>query len=107
MHIYEVRPRKDRRGVDLISDALPFGRLWYAEPNAISNAIGYAMHRSRSHRAVIRVYDAAGNVIETHEHKGFESALRFPSSATALDVARHVLYVFLPKTHRAAVFADA
>jgi len=26
----EVRPRKDHRGVDLISDALPFGRLWYA-----------------------------------------------------------------------------
>jgi hypothetical protein len=29
-----------------------------------------AKFRSRSHRAVIRVYDAAGNVIETHEHKG-------------------------------------
>jgi hypothetical protein len=28
-HVYEVRPRKDHRGVDLISDALPFGRLWY------------------------------------------------------------------------------
>jgi hypothetical protein len=28
-HIYEVRPRKDKRRVDLISDALPFGRLWY------------------------------------------------------------------------------
>ena len=27
-------PRKDHRGVDLISDALPFGRLWYAGPNA-------------------------------------------------------------------------
>ena len=40
MHIYEVRPRKDRRGFDLISDALPFGRLWYGEPNAITNAIG-------------------------------------------------------------------
>ena len=26
MHVYEVRPRKDHRGVDLISDALPFGR---------------------------------------------------------------------------------
>jgi hypothetical protein len=26
-HLYEVRPRKDHRGVDLISDALPFGRL--------------------------------------------------------------------------------
>ena len=28
------------------------------------NAIGYAMHSSRSHDAVIRVYDDAGNVIE-------------------------------------------
>jgi hypothetical protein len=27
-HVYEVRARKDHRGVDLISDALPFGRLW-------------------------------------------------------------------------------
>jgi hypothetical protein len=70
IHAYEVRPRKDNRGFDLISDALPFGRLWYGEPNAISNAIGYAQHRSRSHDAVIRVYDDAGNVIETHEHKG-------------------------------------
>ena len=39
MHVYEVRPRRDKRGVDLISDALPFGRLWHGEPNAISNAI--------------------------------------------------------------------
>jgi len=37
--VYEVRPRKDHRGVDLISD-------------------------------VIRVYDAAGNVIETHQYAG-------------------------------------
>jgi hypothetical protein len=28
------------------------------------------MDRSRTHVAVIRVYDEAGNVIETHEHKG-------------------------------------
>jgi len=62
--------RRDRRGFDFISDALPFGRLWYAEPNAISNAIGYAKFRNSSHRAVIRVYDDAGNVIETHEHRG-------------------------------------
>jgi hypothetical protein len=27
MHIYEIRLRKDRRGFDLISEALPFGRL--------------------------------------------------------------------------------
>jgi hypothetical protein len=26
---YEIRHRKDRRGFDLISEALPFGRLWY------------------------------------------------------------------------------
>ena len=70
MYVYEVRPRKDKRGVDLISDVLPFGRLWYGEPNAVANAIGYGMHSSRSHDAVIRVYDAAGNVIETHKHKG-------------------------------------
>lgn len=36
VHIYEVRPRKDKRGVDLISNALLFGRLWYAGLNAIS-----------------------------------------------------------------------
>jgi hypothetical protein len=47
MHVYEVRPRKDHRGVDLISDAVPFGRLWYGEPDAISNAIGYAKFYSR------------------------------------------------------------
>ena len=70
IHVYEVRPRKDKRGVDLISDALPFGRLWYGEPNAIRNAIGYAKFYSRSHDAAIRVYDAAGNVVETHEHGG-------------------------------------
>jgi hypothetical protein len=70
LHVYEVRPRKNHRGVDLISNALPFGRLWYGEPNAIGNAIEYAMHYSRSHNAVIRVYDEAGNVIETHEHAG-------------------------------------
>jgi hypothetical protein len=28
------------------------------------------MHYSRSYDAVIRVYDAAGNMIETHEHAG-------------------------------------
>jgi hypothetical protein len=65
-----VRPRKDKRGVDLISDALPFGRLWYAEPNAIRNAIGYAKFYSRSHDAVIRVFDESGNVIKTEEHVG-------------------------------------
>jgi hypothetical protein len=68
--VYEVRPREDHRGVDLISEVLLFGQLWYGEPNAASDAIGYARFFSRSHNAVIRVYDAAGNVIETQEHVG-------------------------------------
>ena len=67
LHTYEVRPRRDHRGFDLISDLLPFGRLWYDTPD---NAIGYAMHRSRSYGALIRVHDMSGNVIETHKHKG-------------------------------------
>jgi hypothetical protein len=57
-------------GVDLISDALPFRRLWYGEPNAISNAVDYAKFRSRSHNAVIRVYDETGSVIKAHEQSG-------------------------------------
>ena len=42
----------------------------YGEPDAVSKAIDYAKFYSRSHRAVIRVYDEAGNVIETHEQAG-------------------------------------
>ena len=68
--VYEIRPRRDKQGVDLISDALPFGRLWYGEPDAIANAIDYAKSLNRSHDAVIRVYDEAGNMIKTHEHAG-------------------------------------
>jgi hypothetical protein len=45
-HVYEVRPRRDHRSIDLTSDALPFGRLWYDKPD---DAIEYAKHRSRSH----------------------------------------------------------
>jgi hypothetical protein len=66
-HIYEVRPRKDRRGFDLISEALPFGRLWYAGPDAVRNAIGYAKFYSRSHAMIVRVFDESDVLIETHE----------------------------------------
>jgi hypothetical protein len=51
----------------------PFGRLWYGEPDAIS----YAKFYSRSHDAVIRVYDEAGNVSEIHEQA---SEFREPGS---------------------------
>jgi len=45
IHIYEVRPRTDKRGVDLISDELPPGRLWYETPD---NAISYVEHLGHS-----------------------------------------------------------
>ena len=70
VHIYEVRPRKDKRGVDLISEALPFGKLWYAGPTAISNAVDYAKFYSRSCDVVVRVFDERGNLVETHEQAG-------------------------------------
>jgi hypothetical protein len=69
-HVYEIRPRGDKHGIDLISDVLPFSPLWYAGPTAISNAISFAKFNSGSHDAVIRVYDEAGNVIQAHEQAG-------------------------------------
>jgi hypothetical protein len=81
MHLYEVRPHKDHRDVHLISDALPFGRLCYGEPNAISNAISYAKFFSRSHNAVIRVYELLAMQFERHEHAGeFKERSVLPSS---------------------------
>ena len=65
MHAYEVRLRKDKRGFDPNSNALPFGGLWYLE---VADAIDYAKHRSRARDAVMRVYGECGNVIETHAH---------------------------------------
>jgi hypothetical protein len=67
-HIYEIRPRADKRGVDLISDAIPYSPLWYRGSNAIKDALDHARFFSRSHDAVVRVYDEAGNEVETHEH---------------------------------------
>jgi hypothetical protein len=66
--VYEIRPRKSRDGVDLISDRLLRGPIWYAGPDAVRNAVAYAKYRShsRSHR-IIRVFDESGTAVETHE----------------------------------------
>ncbi|HEV3393433.1 MAG TPA: hypothetical protein VG103_07995 [Chthoniobacterales bacterium] len=69
-HVYEVRPRKDGRGVDLIADALPFGKLWYSGPAAVSNAVGYAKSYSRACAVVVRVFNEVGDLVETHEQAG-------------------------------------
>ena len=67
MHTYEIRPRKDGRGFDLISDVPPSGRLWYLE---VRQAIDFAKHQSRLHDAVTNVYDAKCKRIQVHRHKG-------------------------------------
>ena len=66
---YEVRPRKDRDGFDLISKLFRYGPIWYAGPDAVRNAIAYAKYRShsRSQRAIIRVLDDSGAVVQMHE----------------------------------------
>jgi hypothetical protein len=66
--VYEIRPRKDRDGFDLIGDRLRFGPIWYAGPDAVRYAVSYAKYCScsRSHRAIIRVLNEQGNVTETH-----------------------------------------
>ena len=64
---YEIRPRKDGNGVDLVSDVLRYGPIWYAGPDAVRNAVAYAKYRSRSrsHRAIIRVFNEEGKVTKT------------------------------------------
>ena len=70
--VYEVRPRKSGDGVELISDQFRYGPIWYAGPDAIRNAVAYAKYRSlsRSHRAIIRVLNDSGAVIQTHDCPG-------------------------------------
>ena len=67
--VYEIRPRKERDGFDLISDRLRRGPIWYAGPDAVRNAVAFAKYRSlsRSRWAIIRVYNEAGKVTEIHE----------------------------------------
>ena len=71
---YEVRPRKDRDGFDLISKLFRYGPIWYAGPDAIRNAIAYAKFRShsRSQRAIIRVMDDSGAIVQM---RGLEQPL--------------------------------
>jgi hypothetical protein len=60
--IYEIRPRADKHGVDLVSDALPYSPIWYRGSKAIIDAIDHAKFYSRSNDAVIRVLDSKGNL---------------------------------------------
>ena len=64
-HVYEIRPRSQSSGVELISDALPNGRLAFEKQRV---AAGYARLHSGSHPLLIRIFDAHGNLIATYDH---------------------------------------
>jgi hypothetical protein len=57
--VYEIHPRKQADGFDLISDRFRQGPIWYAGPDAVRNAVAYAKYCSwsRSCRTIIRVLD--------------------------------------------------
>ena len=55
--VYEVRPRKDRRGIDLIGEQLLLGMLWFEGPEAIDDAVTYARASSYPHPVSIRLLD--------------------------------------------------
>jgi hypothetical protein len=65
--VYEVRPRKDWHGFDLVGHQVPSGRLGFEGPDAFVNAVNYAKSCSRSHPAIIRVFDESGAVVWTVE----------------------------------------
>jgi hypothetical protein len=67
--LYEVRPRKNRDGFELTSNLFRYGPIWYAGPDAIRYAVAYAKYRShtRSQRAIIRVLDDSGDLVQMHE----------------------------------------
>ena len=67
MHLYEIRPRKDGRGFDLISEILPFGRLWFQDADA---AIGFATFYSESKRGEICIFDVAGGLLYVQSWAG-------------------------------------
>ena len=53
-----------QKSAALTGERSTFGPVVYEDP---SGAIDYAKQNSRSHGAVIRAFNEAGNVIETHK----------------------------------------
>ena len=64
VNVYEVRPIGGGEEFELISEAISTGRLRFTKQHV---AVGYATLHSGSQASVIRVYDATGRVIATHE----------------------------------------
>ena len=63
-------------------------------------AVDYAKQNSRSHGAVIRVFNEAGNVIETHKHAG---DFKEPSASAATKPEFYLKLVRLMLQNRARI----
>jgi len=85
IHCWQRGDYRGGRRLSLTSVSSDISILWYTE---IPHAIGYTMHFSRSHHAMIRVYDDAGNLIEAHERKG-----RIKAPCAAVFRPRHLRMV--------------
>jgi hypothetical protein len=60
-------PRKHKRDFGLISDALPFGRLWYPKSRTQSATRSF----TADHMTLrLGLFDGSGNVINTYEQAG-------------------------------------
>jgi len=68
-YVYEVRPCKEKPGVDLISDGLPSGWLWFGGPNSTGNAVDFAKFYGRACDLIVRVFDGHGKMINEHSQK--------------------------------------
>jgi hypothetical protein len=67
LHACKLRPHSAKRGADLLPMRCCSGDCGMPGYPS-SNTIGHAKFYTCSHDVVIRVYDAAGNVIETQAH---------------------------------------
>ena len=66
-HVYEIRPRKDGRALDLNSERQPLGVLWFEGADAIGDAVNYARAFSYPHPAIIRVLNESRTFAVTLE----------------------------------------
>jgi hypothetical protein len=90
MTAYEVRPRKDKRCVDLISDALPFGRLWAAGhtgyPGQERQKCQDFIHGSKSGYRVV----GAGTALAPETRGGAGSVFKNPGMTAPEGVPRKI-----------------
>ena len=105
-HVYEIRPSKDRRGIDLIGERLPLGVLWFEGPHAIEDAVNYARSFSYQHPATIRVLNQSGTFAVTLESRDdFSPAVNISARPHRLCLMSSLKSIARSKEHEATLAA--